>query len=62
MIIMTKVTEYLVLLLGLSDDDWTPPLLVTNDDFLTAVSELKPSVSEAELKNYRNLHKKIVEK
>lgn len=59
-VIITMATNYcLVMLLGLSDDEWTPPLLVTNDDFLTAVSQLKPSVSEAELDNYRNLREKI---
>ena len=59
---ITTVTEYLVPLLGLKDEGWRPPLLVTNDDFLTAVSHLKPSVSEVELESYRNLHKKIVQK
>lgn len=60
-VIVTMVTEYFIHLLGLSDDKWKPPLYVTNDDFLTAARQLKPSVSEAELENYRNLHKKIIQ-
>ena len=47
-------------ILGLSDETWEPPLQVTNDDFLTAANKLKPSVSVAELENYRNLHRTII--
>jgi len=46
-------------LLGVSDDEWTPPLLVTSNDFDNALEILKPSVSASELENYRKLHETI---
>ena len=54
MVTVTMVTEYLVLLLGSRDEKLTLPLSVSDD-----TSEIKPSVSDAELEKYRNLRHTI---
>lgn len=58
-VIIAMMTYRLVSLLGISDEEWNPPLWVTNNDFLTAANQLRPSVSVAELENYRKLHHSI---
>ena len=44
---------------GLTDDDWKGPLKVCQQDFLSSLVHLKPSVSEKELERYRQLQKSI---
>lgn len=58
MVNVTMVTEYIykVLLLGSRDEKLTLPLSVSDD-----TSEIKPSVSEADLENYRNLHHDVTD-
>lgn len=58
-VIVAMITYRSVSLLGTSDEEWNPPLWVTNNDFLTAANQLRPSVSVTELENYRKLHHSI---
>ena len=43
----------------LSDDDRSPPLLVTDNDFNEDIKELKSSVSLSGYDEYRSLHEKM---